>query len=117
MCIAPSVTQVRATMDGAAGGSGADVDNDDSDLFPNFLWVVRDFGVRLERNGERLSSREYLEDALKAEPGTSEATETKNSVRAVLRRFFPHRDCMTMVCMSASASGMVYMSASARGIV
>jgi hypothetical protein len=68
-----------------------------AELFPNFMWVVRDFGVKLERNGVKMSSREYLEDALKSEAGVSEATEQKNAVRTVLRRFFPQRDCMTMV--------------------
>ena len=90
--------QVRATVEGAAGsGSGGEADSEEADLFPNFLWVVRDFGVRLERNGVQMSSREYLEDALKAEAGTSDATEQKNAVRGVLRRFFPQRDCVTMV--------------------
>jgi hypothetical protein len=38
--------------------------------FPNFLWIVRDFAVRLERDGRRISSRDYLEDSLKPEAGT-----------------------------------------------
>jgi hypothetical protein len=95
----PSLTvpQVRAAADGSAVGASAG--DDESELFPNFMWVVRDFGVRLERNGVKLSAREYLEDALTVEPGSSEATEQKNAVRTVLRRFFPQRDCMTMVCV------------------
>ncbi|MDR3738426.1 MAG: hypothetical protein P4L40_05340 [Terracidiphilus sp.] len=66
-------------------------------MFPSFMWVVRDFGVKLERDGRRITSRDYLEDALKAEAGVSEATEAKNSVRAVIRSFFPDRDCVTLV--------------------
>ena len=77
-------------------------DSDDSGMefnqfFPNFLWVVRDFGVRLERNGVRMTARDYLEDALKPEAGVTEATEQKNAVRMLLRNFFPDRDCVTMV--------------------
>jgi hypothetical protein len=34
-------------------------------FFPHFLWVVRDFTVKLERDGRKISAREYLEDALK----------------------------------------------------
>ncbi len=67
------------------------------EFFPNFLWVVRDFGVKLERDGRTLSSREYLEEALQAESGGGEATERKNAVRSALRQFFPERDCVTMV--------------------
>ena len=37
------------------------------EFFPNFLWVVRDFTVKLERDGRRISARDYLEDALTPE--------------------------------------------------
>jgi hypothetical protein len=66
-------------------------------FFPHFLWVVRDFTVKLERDGRKISSREYLEDALKPEEGMSETAEQKNAVRMLLRNFFPERDCVTMV--------------------
>lgn len=36
-------------------------------FFPHFLWVVRDFTVKLERNGRKISSRDYLEDSLRPE--------------------------------------------------
>jgi hypothetical protein len=66
-------------------------------FFPHFLWVVRDFTVKLEKDGRKISAREYLEDALKPEEGMSEATESKNAVRMLIRNFFPERDCVTMV--------------------
>lgn len=47
-------------------------------FFPHFLWVVRDFSVKLERDGRKISSREYLEDALRPEEGVSEATEVRS---------------------------------------
>jgi len=32
---------------------------------PKFLWILRDFGLELENmDGEMITSREYLEDAL-----------------------------------------------------
>jgi Guanylate-binding protein, N-terminal domain/Guanylate-binding protein, C-terminal domain len=76
--------------------------NEDSGLefnqfFPNFLWLVRDFSVKLEKDGRKISSREYLEDALRPEDGISEAIEAKNSVRLLLRNYFPERDCVTLV--------------------
>ena len=37
------------------------------EFFPNFLWIVRDFSVKLERDGRRISARDYLEDALAPE--------------------------------------------------
>jgi hypothetical protein len=75
-------------------------------FFPSFLWIVRDFGVKLEKDGRRLTSREYLEDALKQEAGLSEATQDKNAVRAVIRNFFPERDCVTMVRLGATVSSL-----------
>lgn len=66
--------------------------------FPHFLWVVRDFSVRLERDGKRITSNDYLEDALKPEPPGNASVEQKNAVRTAIRSYFPQRDCVTMVC-------------------
>ncbi|RHY25977.1 hypothetical protein DYB32_007968 [Aphanomyces invadans] len=68
-----------------------------ADFFPSFLWVVRDFTLQLEENGHAISSKEYLEKALKPQPGTSDDTVHKNQVRNLLSNFFPARDCITMV--------------------
>lgn len=68
-----------------------------SQFFPHFLWVVRDFSVKLEQNGKRISARQYLEEALRPEDSTSESAEQKNEIRNLLRNFFPERDCLTMV--------------------
>jgi hypothetical protein len=53
--------------------------------------------VRLEKDGRRISARDYLEDALKPESGMGDAADAKNAVRLLLRSFFPERDCLTMV--------------------
>ena len=80
-------------------------------FFPHFLWVVRDFTVKLEREGRKISSRDYLEDALKPEEGVSEATEQKNSVRMLLRNFFPERDCVTVVRPVSDEAKLMNLSA------
>ena len=82
--------------DGAVSAA-ADAADDFQDFFPKFLWVVRDFSVKIERDGVAMSSKQYLEEALHAEAGSSDLTAQKNAVRAVLRSFFPQRDCITMV--------------------
>ena len=87
---------VRAQAAGSRGG-GEDSGTEFSHFFPSFLWVVRDFGVKLEKEGRKISAREYLEDALRPEEGLTEAIESKNAVRMLLRNFFPERDCITMV--------------------
>ena len=51
-------------------------------VFPNFLWVVRDFALKLlDPFGNPITSKEYLESALKSQKGMSEAMENKNRIR------------------------------------
>lgn len=81
----------------SSGGVVEDSGTEYRHYFPQFVWVVRDFGVKLERNGRHISSSEYLSYALEDEPGVDDSTERKNVVRRMLREFFPERDCVTMV--------------------
>lgn len=67
-------------------------------FFPAFLWVLRDFALKLEDTaGNTLTSREYLENALQLQKGTSDAIEAKNRVRKLLKFFFKDRDCFALV--------------------
>ena len=51
-------------------------------VFPNFLWVVRDFALKLvDVTGNPITSKEYLENALKMQKGMSETVENKNRIR------------------------------------
>jgi hypothetical protein len=66
--------------------------------FPSFMWVVRDFALRLlDQYGNPINSKEYLENALKEQKGTSENIEKKNKIRRLIVNFFTDRDCYTMV--------------------
>ena len=57
--------------------------------FPAFMWLVRDFFLRLEdENGEPISSKQYLENALRAQKGRTETVENKNKIRIQLREYF-----------------------------
>jgi prefoldin subunit 5 len=65
------------------------------DMFPSFLWIVRDFALRLrDTNNSPISEAEYLEGALKetGEPGSD-----KNRIRKCLKEFFVNRSCSTLV--------------------
>ena len=86
--------RVRASAATSGGGSSSSGDSASelNSFFPNFLWVVRDFGVKLESGGRKITSREYLENALKPEEG-DESTDQTNAVRTLIRSFFPERDC------------------------
>lgn len=66
---------------------------------PKFLWVVRDFTLQLVDDEDReIDPRRYLERALedKATSGGTEAAQ-KNEIKQHLRKYFPERDCCTMV--------------------
>jgi hypothetical protein len=66
-------------------------------FFPDFLWVVRDFTLQLEEDGQQVTARDYFESALKPQPPLTEEVVQKNNIRSLLSTFFPIRDCLTMV--------------------
>lgn len=62
------------------------------------MWVVRDFALRLEdENQNAISSKQYLENALRQQKGSSDAIEKKNKIRKLIRNYFKEKDCFTMV--------------------
>lgn len=83
---------------GSAGGSSGDQDApaEFASVFPHFFWAVRDFAVRLERDGRKISANEYLESALRPRDDLSEKGATANAVRRLLTAFFPQRDCLCL---------------------
>jgi len=66
--------------------------------FPFFLWVLRDFSLRLQDDeNTKITPKQYLERAFKELNGNSSAVEQKNRIRRPLNYFFQERDCATMV--------------------
>ena len=68
-----------------------------SQFFPPFMWVLRDFSLRLERDGREITPREYLDDALGDRPGTSTRVRSRNDIRRAFRTLFRDRSCATLV--------------------
>ncbi|XP_063286971.1 guanylate-binding protein 3-like [Pelobates fuscus] len=61
---------------------------------PLFIWVVRDFTLKLELGAGPISEDEYLENSLKdITPEKSPNTQYKNEIRRALRAMFPVRKC------------------------
>ena len=77
----------------------ADVDPDElARYFPGFVWVLRDFALQLlDAEGNAISSKQYLENALKEQKGASDGIEKKNRIRRLLKHFFKERDCCALV--------------------
>ena len=69
-----------------------------AEYFPSFLWLLRDFSLKLEdKEGNIISEKEYLESALENKIGDNEIIREKNRVRNLIKTYFPDRDCFTMV--------------------
>ena len=50
-------------------------EDNDSSCFPSFLWIVRDFTLQIvDKEGNKITSKQYLENALEMQKGNSEAT-------------------------------------------
>lgn len=44
-----------------------------------------------------MEPKEYLEHALEIQKGISDAVESKNKIRRMIKHFFKERDCYTLV--------------------
>lgn len=68
------------------------------DYFPSFLWVLRDFSLKLEdEQGNEISAKMYLDLALKEQKGSSDNVESKNRIRRMIKHFFKERDLSVLV--------------------
>ncbi|KAJ3367737.1 hypothetical protein GGF31_007084 [Allomyces arbusculus] len=65
-------------------------------FFPQFVWLVRDFGLRLELNGQPITSNEYLENVLKPLEGDSDKVKARNGIRSSIVQYFRTRHCFTI---------------------
>lgn len=84
-------------------GSEAERPTELAGYFPNLLWVLRDFHLRLvDAEGNTVSEREYLENSLRPLPGQEE----KNKLRDVVKDLFRDRDCTTIVRPVAEESDL-----------
>ncbi len=64
---------------------------------PSFVWLLRDFYLKLEEDGRNVTPRDYLESALQPLPGLNSAVQSKNTIRESIKALFPDRDCFTLV--------------------
>ena len=68
------------------------------DYFPSFLWVLRDFALKLtDLKGNPITPKQYLESSLVLQKGTSENIKTKNQIRQVITGVFKKRDCFPLI--------------------
>ena len=78
--------------------SSEDKEEELAEYFPSFLWLLRDFSLKLENmEGKEITEKEYLESALENKTGNNDIINEKNEVRNLIKAYFPDRDCFTMV--------------------
>ena len=66
--------------------------------FPTLLWLLRDFSLKLEdKDGNVITEKQYLENALEEINGASDSIEEKNRVRNLIKTYFVEKDCFVMV--------------------
>ena len=69
-----------------------------AEYFPSLLWLLRDFSLKLEDiNGNTITEKQYLENALMKLKGNSEIIEEKNRVRELIKNYFKEKDLFVMV--------------------
>ena len=75
--------------------------NEESELakyFPCLFWLLRDFALKLvDSNGNPISSKQYLENSLMEQEGTTDSILEKNLIRKKIKNYFIERDCFPMV--------------------
>ena len=75
-----------------------DNEDDFAKYFPSLLWLLRDFSLKLEdKNGNVITEKQYLQNALENVNGSSDIIEEKNRVRNLIKTYFPEKDCFVMV--------------------
>ncbi|XP_056600348.1 guanylate-binding protein 1 [Triplophysa dalaica] len=77
----------------AEAGEEGDEDSQFVRFFPSFVWVVRDFTLSLEIDGNEVTEDEYLDFALQLKKGVNKKTSDYNLPRECIRSYFPSRKC------------------------
>ena len=76
-------------------------ESDDKEMakyFPSLFWLLRDFALKLEdSDGNVITAKQYLENALMEQKGSTESIEEKNLVRKMIKTYFLERDCFPLV--------------------
>ncbi|CAI2380294.1 unnamed protein product [Moneuplotes crassus] len=73
-------------------------DDDLVNQFPSFLWVLRDFSLRMvSETGDPITTKTYLENSLSETKGGNEAARSKNRIRMAIKHYFRERDCHTLI--------------------
>ena len=78
--------------------NSANEENELAKYFPCLFWLLRDFVLKLvDSEGNPISSKQYLENSLMEQQGTTDTILEKNLIRKKIKNYFIERDCFPMV--------------------
>jgi hypothetical protein len=99
LSLVASLTQViQSKSNKSATGAPLEDDSSPNQAFPIFVWVLRDFTLKLEDDqGKKITSNQYLDHCLKPQAGFSDAVVSKNQTRRLISESFRERECVTLV--------------------
>lgn len=98
-CVSLLAEKLRVLPPSPDGATGGDDDEEIGfDLiFPEFVWVVRDFQLNLEHNGVQVTDDEYLDKSLSTtSPSLKRASVAQSSIKRCLKEYFPRRKCFLL---------------------
>ena len=73
-------------------------ENELAKYFPCLFWLLRDFVLKLvDSEGNPISSKQYLENSLMEQEGTTDTILEKNLIRKKIKNYFLERDCFPLV--------------------
>ncbi len=68
-----------------------------SRVFPQFLWLLRDFQLDLvDESGQEISTDRYLDDCLRPQTGSTHAVREQNETRRAISSLFASRSCLAL---------------------
>lgn len=98
------VTEMTKHVRMRSGGHGGESEREDANkelasFTPAFLWLLRDFYLKLEEDGKTITPGDYLESALRPLSTVDGNTSVKarNDIRESIKTLFPDRDCFSLV--------------------
>ncbi|KAL0963675.1 hypothetical protein UPYG_G00309400 [Umbra pygmaea] len=92
------VTELTDRIKVKSSSAASSCDDEEEDMqyvqfFPDFVWAVRDFTLRLEIDGRNVTEDEYLEHSLDIKKGNNKKSMMYNLPRECIRKYFPSRKC------------------------
>ena len=80
------------------GERGASQDTDLHRYMPKFLWLLRDFMLKIEdERGRKISPSQYLENCLNDKDTIGKMNEQSRKIKRSIMNYFPDRGCLTLI--------------------